>query len=412
MFHGPAYAHTTSTEKVIPVKSFSIQLAASHPESCLLSSRLTPDRTHLLINGYCNTDKHFNHVPLDIISMILLYFNHINYFNINKNELMDGLGLAISIDDDVTSEELFDLIINFEIYDIKTAELRHKLCHSNISKMLIRFRIFCIENQKEFQKLLVCDAFCNVKQLTMASNLLKEIEYYDSVDCGVEIEIIDKMYKDDIHCTQLELLMDVVKNINGNFYDRWCRYFDICFSDKMDDVFQEYLLEKAFRNSVKDCKDEILSILYAEENPESIVTATLLHIDVARKIKDEIHSDIKLSKCKNIIQQICDGLCRYYQSLDQPYDKIFSKWCALDDVQFDGECVDDILRDSVEECDLIDFAGDMNKNGSEFPFNDEYRLKDRKTRQEYIYFIIQKCAANRDVNFLNGYVLGNHKDDQ
>ena len=60
---------------------------ATSPETSLFSCKLNPNRTELLINGYCTKDRYFQIIPLEIIKLIILYFNHIVYFNIKNNIL-------------------------------------------------------------------------------------------------------------------------------------------------------------------------------------------------------------------------------------------------------------------------------------------------------------------------------------
>ena len=55
-------------------------LRGTEPETSLFDCKLTPHRTDHLINGYYSTYPHIQ-IPTDIIKIIILYFNHITYYN-------------------------------------------------------------------------------------------------------------------------------------------------------------------------------------------------------------------------------------------------------------------------------------------------------------------------------------------
>eukprot|EP01084_Bolivina_argentea_P076212 138118_1 len=88
------------------------------------------------------------------------------------------------------------------------------------------------------------------------------------------------------------------------------------------------------------------------------------------------------------IKNICDGLKRYYESLDEDYDKLFTNYC--DDNGFDtDQVIEEIGNDPMENM-LIDFD-------DEFPFASPPESTIAKTRQ--ILDIIQKIYHNPSISF-------------
>ena len=91
-------------------QQYAIEIKVSHPEISLFSSHLNPDRTHLLIHGYCNKDKYFQLVPLEIIKFIILYFNHIIYFNLRKDNSLRGPSKVDRLRDSLCFRSMFTAI--------------------------------------------------------------------------------------------------------------------------------------------------------------------------------------------------------------------------------------------------------------------------------------------------------------
>eukprot|EP01084_Bolivina_argentea_P076211 138117_1 len=88
------------------------------------------------------------------------------------------------------------------------------------------------------------------------------------------------------------------------------------------------------------------------------------------------------------IKNICDGLKRYYESLDEDYDKLFTNYC--DDNGFDtDQVIEEIGNDPMENM-LIDFD-------DEFPFASPPESTVAKTQQ--ILLIIQKIYHNPSISF-------------
>ena len=103
-----------------------------------------------------------------------------------------------------------------------------------------------------------------------------------------------------------------------------------------------------------------------------------------------------------LVMQICDNLGKYYQSLNQPCDALFWKYCENEEY-LDKDAFNDEFEEDAANCMLLLFHKDENDQ-STFPFKDKYEAKDEEWRQQYIYDLIKKCSETKDIMFINGEV--------
>eukprot|EP01084_Bolivina_argentea_P319326 553874_1 len=89
------------------------------------------------------------------------------------------------------------------------------------------------------------------------------------------------------------------------------------------------------------------------------------------------------------IEQIDKQLKGYYQSLNKPYDELFSNYC--DDYGIDDESLAMELEEDAEDSILVDFDDD-------FPFAKP--PKNETDRRQKIFDLIKKCYSNPDLSFV------------
>ena len=281
------------TDKISDHETNLIEVRVSEPEISIFSSKLNPHRTQSLVSGYCNEYKYFQIISIDIIKIIVLYFNHITYLNIkkpinytstyqstkcrtryNNNQILRLLSKYESghiiypfwkynynfiPPTTMTPNEIIDDIERFKdcLFEIKVTfvsstnyidiNLTPKEAMKNVNNMVLRIRIFCVQNNKEIAQLINANESSvttieNVKQLEITSDLFKISK--NEIDIGIEIEILHILYKDNSYWAKwhYSLVEDAIKRHNIVNYNEWRKYFDSrCF--KINDK-HFYLLEK------------------------------------------------------------------------------------------------------------------------------------------------------------------------
>eukprot|EP01083_Nonionella_stella_P097048 272811_1 len=85
------------------------------------------------------------------------------------------------------------------------------------------------------------------------------------------------------------------------------------------------------------------------------------------------------------IEQINEGLARYYKRLNKPYNNIFLDYC--DNGGFADDCIDDELEEEPADCMLAQFDAD-------FPFKQP--IDDAEQKKAQIMEIIKKCYNEPD----------------
>eukprot|EP01084_Bolivina_argentea_P260078 439081_1 len=89
------------------------------------------------------------------------------------------------------------------------------------------------------------------------------------------------------------------------------------------------------------------------------------------------------------INKICAAIGRYYDSLDQAYDGLFSAYCDENGV----EELEDELAEGWTDSLLSDF-----EDGN-FPFKVEPKSDEEK--KQFVFELIQKCAGDPDIIFVS-----------
>ena len=217
-----------------------MQVPTTEVKSSLLSCKLNPKRTALLVKGYSDTSE-CNLISIDIIKIIILYFNHIIYCKVNNILQLHQTDNLSSFEDDnfesaarskilsiaevlamVTYDPDYSEYSDFSDYwasnedkyqqrELKPIEfsikpghhdrgllrLRMTQSHIDISKIVVRIRIFCVQNNKEVTKVLMIqnacyERICNVSQLDITHRLLQIPN--NGLDIGAEIEVLYILY--------------------------------------------------------------------------------------------------------------------------------------------------------------------------------------------------------------------------
>eukprot|EP01083_Nonionella_stella_P226122 803359_1 len=95
-----------------------------------------------------------------------------------------------------------------------------------------------------------------------------------------------------------------------------------------------------------------------------------------------------MSLCK----KTCTAIGRYYKSLDQEYDALFSSYCEENGIDDDGDFQDE-MDNSADECLLAEFDENFPFKNGQPPADDEERLK-------FIYDLIKRCMTDPDTKFI------------
>ena len=258
--------------------------------SCF-NCRLNPERTDLLINGYCNERK--PDVAMDIIKIIILYFNHIIYWNPKHFQFDQSLPVDSGGTDDLDTPGSFFRRLNLHRRlllqnchdDYYTLRLRYNsdtdfgrcpiyMSRTNIdlnslsnefkfmiqmenseyclelvdainlkhdiTQIIVRSRIFCVETNCEMEKTILFRPSCmkriqisNYKELGIKTQLLETCE---DINIGIEIDILHIVYDDYSYWSM-------------NHYS-WIKeiiYPKICITDSWDDNYLRYCDSGCFK---------------------------------------------------------------------------------------------------------------------------------------------------------------------
>ena len=298
-------------------ETHSIELSVSEPEISIFNTKLNPHRTESLVHGYCNECKYFQIISIDIIKIIVLYFNHITYFNIKKGTVLYRLGkspwrfdiynmLSIYQFDlryklllekyyrdcmpptTITTNETIDNIERFKdfkfevilVFDgqnnISRIKLTPKYKMKDVREMVLRIRIFCVQNDKEIVQLIKFEfniLFKICKQLQITSDLFQVNK--NEIDIGAEIEILHILYEDNSYWAKwhYSLVTDVAINRRCMVhYNEWRKYLDSrCF--KINDKHFYLLDEHSYWKQVFDAGANAYSfsaMFYGSNLPEII----------------------------------------------------------------------------------------------------------------------------------------------
>ena len=161
-----------------------------------LPLKLNPDRTVALIKGYSSQWTYFQIISSDIIRLIGMYFNNITYFNISKNNgNVHCIPLRTWNRKRKPHQESisFDLYLDFLNGVMKQIVLRTEDMKNKIS-MLLRVRIFCVENGLELDKTFKC-SFSRVYIRDIQQLSIDALEP-DSINIGIEVEVLHIAYED------------------------------------------------------------------------------------------------------------------------------------------------------------------------------------------------------------------------
>eukprot|EP01083_Nonionella_stella_P102311 290959_1 len=91
----------------------------------------------------------------------------------------------------------------------------------------------------------------------------------------------------------------------------------------------------------------------------------------------------------SLCARTCAAIRRYYTSLSEEYDDLFSTYCEENGLDDEADLRDEIQNDPAD-CLLVDFDDD-------FPFKQQ--PTDEHSRQRYIHNIIRKCMDNPNITF-------------
>ena len=97
------------------------------------------------------------------------------------------------------------------------------------------------------------------------------------------------------------------------------------------------------------------------------------------------------------VQNIDEGLRKYYQSLGETYDKLFYNFCHTNEYTDDEENLVEELDADPQDSMLLE-AFDINT----FPFNDTYTNKNEDSKREFIADLLKKCDQNNKIQFSQG----------
>ena len=291
-------------------------VVATEPETCLFDCKLNPYKTEMLITRYCNTHPYTKVLPIDIIKIIILFFNHIIYYNLNDINNMkevkqydffpgglfnttpnpnairmmfnvytpylwfNSLKLSIKYVSNAQYLSKHPLIItpdripnyqqdiyNFQFQISKngsntfTLGMINKWDSLRIVCVVLRIRIFSVRNNKEIERLIIMNSNDKI-DIAVDIDLQISVEWRGS-DIGSEIEILYILYKD-------------------NNY--WSKYPYSWFSDAFDADCNEFMFYDEYKKYFDSRCFKIGDKHYYVINPDTTVENMIENIEFARFI--------------------------------------------------------------------------------------------------------------------------------
>ena len=181
--------------------------------------------------------------------------------------------------------------------------------------------------------------------------------------------------------------------------DQWTFPFNDKYQDKDENEKRNhiyYLIKQCDQNK----NIAFINGAISENSHENAVSLQKSHHEISDNKNNQIdqpeipsqklHDETNHTRIKQKALQICDGMRKHYKSHNMKYSNTFYSFCE-EQGYLDDDALNDELKQDLEDCSLIEFyKGD--DNIGEFPFNEDYKKKDKSAQDKFIYELIQKYA--------------------
>eukprot|EP01084_Bolivina_argentea_P156541 272837_1 len=319
----------------------SLSFLSSATTASSFSCKFTPNRTESLIIGYCCING-YSKISMDLIRIIILFFNQLLYWKINIDSILlpfrQKLRHCYSINGSDSMLQLYEpydppmfrMLLRMDLNKITNlsniypnpntfnfefmvkvssvfVQLQNK--YDEIESIVLRIRIFCVENKQEIEKILIITSkeymqICNYSDIQVNFESFENI-LEECMNIGTDLEILHILYSDGNYWSNrpYSWFADI---INGNIFLRdkmeykHINYFNsLCF---MIDNQHYYLLDTGkkrhiFFAFIKHYCKEIMGlpydILLLKENDlitslfdylsKSVSNESVFHLNVTKR---------------------------------------------------------------------------------------------------------------------------------